>query len=326
MLLKSKSWLLSIVVIILCTSFNVMAQSVMLKNGWNLISLPAEPSSTEPGAALSSIGGKYSVVYSFNTAANTYQRFIPGDASNTLTELHSGIGYWIFMTQSATLDVSGSAPRSSVNLLVGWNLVGHLSTQDMPIQDALQSINGKYNAVYAFDTVKNEYVGYIPGSSSPLTEIEVGRGYWIHATQAATWTIGSTPTPTPPSGKMLPLRVSANGHYFETSDGKPYFVAGDTAYFLAKESTRQVVDDYFKDCAQRGINVIFMSFVHRYNQPNHLGDHPWQNGDASKIITTPGNNPNNSQEYDYWDHVDYIVDKSEQYNLYLFMMPLFVTG
>jgi hypothetical protein len=125
--------------------------------------------------------------------------------------------------------------------------------------------------------------------------------------------------------KMLPLRVSANGHYFEKSDGTPFFVAGDTGYFLAKASTRELVDKYFGDCAKRGINVVFMSFVHRRDQPNRLGDYPWENADAGRIVTTPGNNPEKTDEYDYWDHVDYIVDKAEQYNIYLFMMPLFVS-
>jgi hypothetical protein len=170
----------------------------------------------------------------------------------------------------------------------------------------------------------NNYGLYVEGSTGSLQVCN----FQIEGTVPPTPTPTVTPTPTPddPPGKMPRLRVSANGHYFvKSNDGSPFFVAGDTAYFLAKDSTRAVVDKYFNDCKQRGINVIFMSAVHRFDQPNEFGDYPWSNGDASKIITTPGNNPSNAQEYDYWDHVDFILDRAEDNNLYVFMMPLFVT-
>jgi hypothetical protein len=317
---------LSLICLVLLPLFstNIQAQStIAISEGWNLISSPVQPSSPSVTSVLAPISGKYDAVYAYNSSTNSYTSYIPGEDGNTLNTIEWGRGYWLYANSSASLSISGSNPGGSVQLVEGWNLVGFPGTTATPAAQALSSISGKYEAVYGFTS--NQYEGFIPGGDSDMTTMSPGKGYWIYATESAQWTVRSSTTPPTQPGKMLPLQVSPNGRYFVTSDGKPFFVAGDTAYFLAKNSKRDDIDYYFKDCAQRGINVIFMSFVHRYNQGNAFGDMPWSGNNAGRIITTPGNNPNNAQEYDYWDHVDFIIDKAEEHKLYLFMMPLFVT-
>jgi hypothetical protein len=36
---------------------------------------------------------------------------------------------------------------------------------------------------------------------------------------------------------------------------------------------------------------------------------------------TPGNNPDNEYEYDYWDHVDFAIDAAAKNNLYIGLLP-----
>jgi hypothetical protein len=90
-------------------------------------------------------------------------------------------------------------PPTSIELKVGWNLVGYNSTSAQSVTSALASIEGKYVSIYAFDSANNSYRGYVPGHQNDLTQLEPGRGYWIYASANVTWTIpgGTQPTPQP---------------------------------------------------------------------------------------------------------------------------------
>ena len=37
---------------------------------------------------------------------------------------------------------------------------------------------------------------------------------------------------------------------------------------------------------------------------------------------TPGANPDDPQAYDYWDHVEYIVDQANARGIYIAMLPV----
>jgi len=43
--------------------------------------------------------------------------------------------------------------------------------------------------------------------------------------------------------------------------------------------------------------------------------------DPAQPITTSGNNPNNSTEYDYWDHLEYIIDLAASKGIYVDLLP-----
>jgi len=80
--------------------------TIPLCTGWNLIGYPS--STARPVAeALASIAGKYDLVQGYDPArpAALWRRYDPAlsPALNTLTELAPGRGYWVHMTQVATL-------------------------------------------------------------------------------------------------------------------------------------------------------------------------------------------------------------------------------
>ena len=43
--------------------------------------------------------------------------------------------------------------------------------------------------------------------------------------------------------------------------------------------------------------------------------------DPTRPAVSPGDNPNNPQEYDSWDHVDYIIDEANKDGLYVALLP-----
>ena len=122
------------------------------------------------------------------------------------------------------------------------------------------------------------------------------------------------------------LEVSKNHHYFTTEDGKPFFWLGDTGWLTFGKLDREGVNKYFQDRKAKGFNVIQVMVLHNINAVNVYGDKALVNEDVSKPITTPGNNFNNKEEYDYWDHIDYALDVAQKNGIYVAMVPVWGTN
>ena len=80
---------------------------IQLSQGWNIIGYPSLINRSVQDA-LSTIDGNYTKVAAYNPAATpAWQLYIVGESGNDLTELSSGFGYWIYMTNEDTLIISG---------------------------------------------------------------------------------------------------------------------------------------------------------------------------------------------------------------------------
>ncbi len=128
------------------------------------------------------------------------------------------------------------------------------------------------------------------------------------------------------SRNLPKLKVSKNQHYFVTEDGKPFFWLGDTGWLTFGKLDREGVNTYFQDRKAKGFNVVQIMVLHNINAVNVYGDKALVNEDVSKPITTPGNNFNNPAEYDYWDHVDYVLDVAQKNGIYVGMVPVWGTN
>ena len=125
---------------------------------------------------------------------------------------------------------------------------------------------------------------------------------------------------------MQKLEVYENGHYFQTEDGKPFFWLGDTGWLTFKKLNRDEIKKYFADRKEKGYNVIQIMTMHSEEMANVYGDSAVVNKDVSKPLITEGNNFENADEYDFWDHVDYTLDIAEENNLYLALVPIWGTS
>lgn len=124
------------------------------------------------------------------------------------------------------------------------------------------------------------------------------------------------------------LAVSENGRYLENPDGTPFYWLGDTGWALFQKLDREDVEYYFKIRAAQGFSVIHAAVYHKnpFVLPplsNMYGDMAFIEDDLTKPIVTPGNNLDNEAEYDYWDHVEYVIDKAEENGLYINFLPVF---
>lgn len=125
--------------------------------------------------------------------------------------------------------------------------------------------------------------------------------------------------PFPAQAAALPaLRVSENKRFIVTSDGKPFFWLGDTAWELFHRLNREEAEQYLENRAKKGFTVIqavALAELDGLNTPNAYGHRPLVNNDPLKPDVREG--PAN----DYWDQVDFIIGKAESLGLRIGLLP-----
>ncbi len=120
------------------------------------------------------------------------------------------------------------------------------------------------------------------------------------------------------------LVVSPNGHYLQCEDGTPFFWLGDTGWELIHRLNREEAVNYLKTRKEQGFNVVQTVLLSEFDglkAPNAYGSVPLIDRDPTKLNITPGNDPARADEYDYWDHADYIISKAAELGIYIGLLP-----
>jgi hypothetical protein len=125
----------------------------------------------------------------------------------------------------------------------------------------------------------------------------------------------------PPPWDNDRLIVSQNGRFLQHEKGRPFFWLGDTAWLLFQKLDRTEVEKYLENRRIKSFNVIQVVLLQKLPKVNAYGDMPLVNDNPAEPKTTPGNNPEIPAEYDYWDHVDFVIDKAAQKHIYLAILP-----
>ncbi len=114
------------------------------------------------------------------------------------------------------------------------------------------------------------------------------------------------------SGTAQELRVHESARYLEYETGEPFLWIGDTAWDLFHDLDREEATYYLENRAEKKFTVIQAVVLAENNglrKPNAYGEVPLINLDP----TTPNEN--------YFEHVDFIVNKAEELGLYIGMLP-----
>ena len=106
------------------------------------------------------------------------------------------------------------------------------------------------------------------------------------------------------------LQVSENKRFLQHENGEPFFWLGETAWLLPTRSNRDEVDFFMSTTQKNGYNVVQISTLHTIPAMNAYGHWALPNGFDFKNIDKPG-------EYNYWQHVDYIVETAQQRGMYV---------
>ena len=126
------------------------------------------------------------------------------------------------------------------------------------------------------------------------------------------------------------LKVSDNKRYLVHADGTPFFFLGDTNWNFFHRAHREDAERLLDKRRQQGFTVIcgpvtgILDSIYYKNPlgvPNPYGDLPFIDKDVTRPATTPGSDPGDAAQYDYWDHVDFLISLAESKGMYVGLIP-----
>lgn len=120
--------------------------------------------------------------------------------------------------------------------------------------------------------------------------------------------------------QTVPLTVAANHRYLEAG-GKPFFWLGDTAWLLLSRLDRAETEEYLATRQRQGFNVIQVMVLHTSKMAARNGAAALVDGDPGRPRTTPGKDPANADEYDYWDHLDWVIERAAAHGIHVALVP-----
>jgi hypothetical protein len=119
------------------------------------------------------------------------------------------------------------------------------------------------------------------------------------------------------------LRVSENKRFLAYENGEPFFWLGDTGWLLFSKLGREEAEKYLETRKEQGFNVIQVMVLHSLKGAvNVYGDSALINGKVDMPKTTPGSSFNDPDQYDYWDHIDWVIDLAAKNGIYMALVPV----
>lgn len=122
--------------------------------------------------------------------------------------------------------------------------------------------------------------------------------------------------PQPASLQIVPrLKVSSDGHRFQTGAGQPFFWLGDTGWLLFKKTTREEAAHYLDVRRDQGFNVIQAMLLHELRVANAYGKAALIGNDVSR--PEPDSDSNS-----YWNYVDFVIREAARRGMYMALVPV----
>ena len=174
-------------------SYQSFEKYTILKQGWNLLSIPLIQNTQGLTKVLDMIDGYYDAVqwYDSTDKSDPWKHHKIGKPfGNDLFELNESVGFWVHITQpgDTIFLYNGTQPiqNQTITLLPGWNLVGYPSLSIKNRTEALNNINfsNDLDAIWTHNATTQKWK-----EITALDYFEVGRGYWIHAKMKVTWIV-----------------------------------------------------------------------------------------------------------------------------------------
>jgi hypothetical protein len=131
-----------------------------------------------------------------------------------------------------------------------------------------------------------------------------------------------SPKGQPEQSGLPALKVSENHRYLVDEQGNPFFWLGDTGWLAFSKLSREDADKYLSDRAEKGFNVIQFMMLHTLGAKNFYGDSALIGKNLAHPLVTEGNSFADTTQYDFWDHMDFIVDKAAEKGIYVGLVPV----
>lgn len=131
-----------------------------------------------------------------------------------------------------------------------------------------------------------------------------------------------SPKPQPEKKGLPVLKVSDNHRYLVDEKGNPFFWLGDTGWLLFSKLNREDAEKYLSDRAAKGYNVIQIMMLHTVGAKNFYGDSALIKQNVAMPVVTEGSTFADSTQYDFWDHLDFVIDKAAEKGIYVGLVPV----
>lgn len=118
--------------------------------------------------------------------------------------------------------------------------------------------------------------------------------------------------------EIQPLKVSDNGRFLTTLDGEPVFLNADTCWQIPWKLKKEDVNFYLNKRHEQKFNAIgVVVFNDDKCLINKYGKHPFEiiKGKYDPL------KPVIKKEYDYWNHLEYIIDSAADREMYVILLP-----
>jgi parallel beta-helix repeat protein len=173
---------------------NPIKKYILIKEGWNLISIPFNQTETKIHKVLFSIRESYDTIQSYYIRDNPdpwkHNHTSKPPHLNDFETIDHNMGFWIRITKSGGVLFQYSGTRftenQSIPLHPGWNMVGYPSLINRNRTAALNNLTFgvEVDAIWTFNAATQTWEDIKAGDY-----FEVGRGYWVHATQECVWEV-----------------------------------------------------------------------------------------------------------------------------------------
>ena len=157
-----------------------------LSQGWSFVSFPRQPSDIAIEKVMVDISPNVRIVWGFDNQTKTWLKHKHYSLSpniNPLTSINTGNGYWIYMNEAATLDMTGwlASASKAISLYEDWNLIGYNGQDGKKVEDVTSTIDGKWVIIWGWE---NGRWYAKPAATSLLavpllTTLEQWKAYWI---------------------------------------------------------------------------------------------------------------------------------------------------
>ncbi|MCK4460064.1 MAG: putative metal-binding motif-containing protein [Methanosarcinales archaeon] len=155
-----------------------------LDAGWNFVSVPKRIDGANDAAT----------VFNLNPANETCEYYDASTGSCIMDPADIDVvpcqSYWVWKVSPETICIdfrsTGAVTPPAQQLYAGWNMIGHIDTSVMPIDDgtgtdfgSMASIEGKFSQIWQW-TQESSWESCYPSGLNNMTS---GQGYWIWMTE-----------------------------------------------------------------------------------------------------------------------------------------------
>jgi hypothetical protein len=162
------------------------ACNMTLKQGWNLISLCAEPSNKSIASVLSSIDYRY--VLQWNATSQSFDVYSPQSSGNKFTTFDTNQSYFVYVSSAGDSDfgfIGDEFGDKNVSMIYGWDTPTYPYQFSSNITKYLDSIANKYRYLMKWNASEQLFMIYSPRQSEPLfMTIYMGEGQFINVNDA----------------------------------------------------------------------------------------------------------------------------------------------